>query len=116
MLRRCNAFRLGAEGDVGPLGFEPRTKGFTWPRRFRRARTISSPAAGWPAGVRDALACHQGHSKPSGSLCTFRRCTAGSAQDCHQPQSAGRFPWIRPVHPEPFGTGAPFRKDESPAL
>jgi hypothetical protein len=21
--------------------------------------------------------------KPSGSLCTFRRCTGGSAQDCH---------------------------------
>ena len=38
---------------LGPLGFEPRTKGFTWPRRFRRARTISSPAAvpaAWGAG------------------------------------------------------------------
>jgi len=22
--------------------------------------------------------------EPSGSLCTFRRCTAGSAQDCHE--------------------------------
>ncbi len=27
---------------VGPLGFEPRTKGFTRPRRFRREWTISS--------------------------------------------------------------------------
>ena len=27
----------------------------------------------------------KGTRKPSGSLCTFRRCTAGSAQDCHQP-------------------------------
>ena len=30
--------------------------------------------------------------KPPGSLCTFRRCTAGLAQGCHQPQRAGRFP------------------------
>jgi hypothetical protein len=42
---------------VGPLGFEPRTKGFTLPRGFPREWTISSPAAG--AGrVRDARACH----------------------------------------------------------
>jgi hypothetical protein len=30
---------------VGPLGLEPRTKGFAWSRRFRQARTISSPGA-----------------------------------------------------------------------
>jgi len=30
---------------MGPLGLEPRTKGFAGSRRFRRARTISSPAA-----------------------------------------------------------------------
>ena len=52
--------RCQIEG-MGPLGFEPRTKGFAWPRRFRRARTISSPAAATAVGVRDALACHQGH-------------------------------------------------------
>jgi hypothetical protein len=23
-------------------------------------------------------------NQPSGSLCTFRRCTGGSAQDCHE--------------------------------
>ena len=28
---------------MGPVGFEPTTKGFTWPRRFRREWTISSP-------------------------------------------------------------------------
>src|ERR1700685_3361236 len=28
---------------VGPLGLEPRTKGFTRPHRFRREWTISSP-------------------------------------------------------------------------
>jgi hypothetical protein len=33
---------------VGPLGLEPRTKGFTRPRRFRREWTISSPR--WGAG------------------------------------------------------------------
>ena len=31
---------------VGPLGLEPRTKGFTLPRRFRREWTISSPMKG----------------------------------------------------------------------
>ena len=44
--------------EMGPVGFEPTTKGFTWPRRFRQAWTISSPAhvaCGW---VRDARACH----------------------------------------------------------
>ena len=30
---------------VGPPGFEPGTNGFALPRRFRRARTISSPAS-----------------------------------------------------------------------
>jgi hypothetical protein len=29
---------------VGLLGFEPRTKGFTFPKRFRPAWTISSPS------------------------------------------------------------------------
>jgi hypothetical protein len=29
---------------MGPVGFEPTTKGFTRPRRFRREWTISSPA------------------------------------------------------------------------
>lgn len=31
---------------VGPLGFEPRTKGFTEPRCFHLEWTISSPAIG----------------------------------------------------------------------
>ncbi len=33
---------------VGPLGLEPRTKGFTLSPRFRWERTISSPS--WGAG------------------------------------------------------------------
>jgi hypothetical protein len=33
-------------GLVGLLGFEPRTKGFTLPKRFRPAWTISSPSNG----------------------------------------------------------------------
>src|SRR5688572_23744167 len=84
---------------VGPAGFEPATKGFTvtpmFPKGvdylFTRARE-KILALG---GVRDALACYQGRSEiapevgppvrapPSGSLCTFQRCTAGLAQDCH---------------------------------
>jgi len=31
---------------MGPVGFEPTTKGFTLPRCFRREWTISSPAHG----------------------------------------------------------------------
>ena len=52
---------------VGLAGLEPATKGFTSPRRFRREWTISSPATSRRAsrcGVRDALACHQGHCSP----------------------------------------------------
>src|SRR6266480_2599022 len=69
---------------MGPVGFEPTTKGFTWPRRFRREWTISSPVRSrlrvW---VRDAPSLSSRALEPSGSLCTFRRCTGGSAQDCH---------------------------------
>ncbi len=59
---------------VGPLGLEPRTKGFTRPRRFRWEWTISSPPILSRSGVRDALACHQAHcsaqvvSAPSGGV------------------------------------------------
>ena len=50
---------------MGPVGFEPTTKGFTLPRRFRREWTISSPGArGACVWVRDAPACYQGHSSP----------------------------------------------------
>ncbi len=57
------------------------------PRRFRREWTISSPLKG--AGRSSLLlSATQTHS---GSLCTFRRCTAGLAQGCQQP-SLLRFP------------------------
>ena len=60
------------------------------------------------------VACHQGHFKPSGSLCTFRRCTGGSAQDCHG---------VR-LQQVPLNSSRPLRTfpragtvlDESPAL
>src|SRR6185437_2004824 len=71
---------------VGPLGLEPRTKGFTLPRRFRREWTISSPQRG--AG-RSSLSLSA--LQRSGSLCTFRRCTAGLAQGCQQ-HALLRFP------------------------
>src|SRR6185437_5878004 len=50
------------------------------PRRFRREWTISSPT--WGAG-RSSLSLSAACTR-SGSLCTFRRCTAGLAQGCHQ--------------------------------
>jgi hypothetical protein len=51
--------------------------------------------------------------KPSGSLCTFRRCTAGSAQGCHERSLEG-FPEFFP-----FTSRVSTRRhrfDESPAL
>jgi hypothetical protein len=102
---------------VGPLGFEPRTKGFTRPRRFRRAWTISSPAtlasrrvgAGRSSLLSRAL-------QPPGSLCTFRRCTAGSAQDCHQPPLALEgFPEFVPSTRR-LSAPRHLYQDESPAL
>ncbi len=55
--------------------------------------------------------------EPSGSLCTFRRCTAGSAQDCHEldcdPQLEGSPEFI----PSTVRVSAPRHLfDESPAL
>src|SRR6516162_2345977 len=57
---------------MGPVGFEPTTKGFTMPRRFRREWTISSPAHVVCVWVRDARACHQGHLRHH----TLRACSA----------------------------------------
>ena len=48
---------------VGPPGLEPGTKGFTLPDAFAPAWTISSPSA-CAGGVREALACYQGHFSP----------------------------------------------------
>ena len=55
--KALSQFAQGEFSMVGPLGFEPRTKGFTLPRRFRREWTISSPSA-CAGRVREALACH----------------------------------------------------------
>jgi len=53
-------------------------------------------ACGWGAG-RSSLLWRA--LKPSGSLCTFRRCTAGLAQGCRRSALASlRVPWI---HPDP---------------
>ena len=69
--------------------------------------------------MRDALACHQGRYEPSGSLCTFPRCRAGLAQDCHaallsKERSEGFPEFI------PSTARIPARRhlyiDESPAL
>jgi len=93
---------------VGPPGFEPGTKGFAYSICLQTARTISSPANLWSLRVRDAQACYQGHWKPSGSLCTFRRCTAGLAQGCHRPNREG-FPEFIPFPSTPCDAAAPFR-------
>ena len=85
---------------VGPPGLEPGTNGFTDSERFRPARTISSPVTRVATRVRDARAALSaaylllrtldldhpvdGFHQTSGSLCTFRQCTAGLAQGCHR--------------------------------
>ncbi len=98
---------------MGPVGFEPTTKGFTSPRRFRREWTISSPVR----TARVGAGCSSLSSralKPSGSLCTFRRCTGGSAQGCHGiAVPKGSLNSSRPLRAFPReGTVS----DESPAL
>src|SRR6516165_8515605 len=126
---------------MGPVGFEPTTKGFTLPRRFRREWTISSPVHQakpptkfrWPGQVsppqaarceisrephlvRVGAGCSSLLSRalePSGSLCTFRRCTGGSAQGCHGATAEGFPEFI------PSTSRVSARRhliDESPAL
>ena len=101
-------------GYLGPLGFEPRTKGFTLPRCFHQEWTISSPVhvamrvgAGCSCLLLRAL-------QPPGSLCTFHQCTGGSAQDCHEAcASKVSLNSSRPLRTFPHeGTFI----DESPAL
>src|SRR6516225_1309864 len=126
---------------MGPVGFEPTTKGFTLPRRFRREWTISSPVhrtthpakfhlprqlsarrtarreiSRGPARcvwVRDAPSLLSRALEPSGSLCTFRRCTGGSAQGCHDREAEG-FPEFIPS--TSYVSVRRHRVDESPAL
>ena len=51
--------------------------------------------------------------EPSGSLCTFRRCTGGSAQGCHDREAEG-FPEFIPS--TSYVSVRRHRVDESPAL
>ena len=87
-----------------------------FPPRVDYLFTLGSLTTG---GVRGALACHQGHSEPPGSLCTFRNCSPGLAQDCHaSPVLKNRLTKVslnssRPLRALPrAGTYI----DESPAL
>ena len=84
----CAASRFGMQWDCLECGFNGpgriRTydQGIHLPRSFPREWTISSPAH----FVRVGAGCSSLSSRalePSGSLCTFRRCTGGSAQGCH---------------------------------
>ena len=81
--KRFPSIEIQSTGMMGPPGLEPGTKGFTLPDRFRAERTISSPSTELLGAGRSSLLLRT--LKFSGSLCTFRRCTAGLAQDCHQP-------------------------------
>src|SRR6516164_1940535 len=98
---------------MGPVGFEPTTKGFTLPRCFRREWTISSPAHGYVRVGAGRSSLLSRALEPSGSLCTFRRCTGGSAQGCHGATAEGFPEFI------PSTSRVSARRhliDESPAL
>ena len=97
---------------VGPPGLEPGTKGFACSEGFPTARTISSPSA-FAGGVRDALACYQGHcspqvvSAPSGGVPpAWLRIATGRAAEVSL--NSSRF------HPDLPVLASPF--DESSAL
>ena len=97
---------------VGPPGLEPGTKGFTLPDAFAPAWTISSPSA-CAGGVREALACYQGHfspqvvSAPSGGVPpAWLRIATGRAAEVSL--NSSRF------HPDLPVLASPF--DESSAL
>ena len=63
--------------------------------------------------VRDARCLSSRALQPSGSLCTFRRCTAGLAQGCHQSRWKDSLNSSRSLHG--FRREGTFF-DESPAL
>src|SRR6201988_1671752 len=63
--------------------------------------------------VRDAPSLLSRALEPSGSLCTFRRCTGGSAQGCHDFEAEG-FPEVIPS--TSHVSVRRHRVDESPAL
>jgi len=63
--------------------------------------------------VRDARRLSSRALQPSGSLCTFRRCTAGLAQGCHQSRWKDSLNSSRSLHG--FRREGTFF-DESPAL
>src|SRR5690606_40610113 len=78
-------------------------------RRFRREWTISSPAAATLVYAREGAGCSSLSLRAlssfaaallelSGSLCTFRRCTAGSAQGCRRKRATGSLNSSRPLH------------------
>ena len=79
--------RARPDRNGGPTRIRTWNQRIHFPGRFHPARTISSPSAArwWGAG-RSSLSSRA--LQPPGSLCTFRRCTAGLAQDCHRPANA----------------------------
>ena len=64
--------------------------------------------------VRDAPSLLSRALEPSGSLCTFRRCTGGSAQGCHGRDPPEGFPEFIPSTSRV--SARRHRCDESPAL
>ena len=100
-----------ARGWLLRIGGPTRTR--TWNQRIHVARSfrpgvdylITRSLRWWGAGG-SSLSLRA--LQPTGSLCTFRRCTAGSAQDCRRPDRCGS-PEFFPFSSGPFGAGVTFR-------
>jgi hypothetical protein len=113
----CGAYSRRPEGrrkSVGPAGFEPATKGFTQPAVSGGSGLSHHPRLirqGCPLGrgtLSPVIKGARALAHPSGSLCTFRWCTAGLAQGCRRPKRFG-FPEFIPFPiPRLRGT-APLR-------
>ena len=106
----------------GPGRIRTCNQGIHLPRRFRResdylfTRRLRCERELMEGAGRSCLSSRA--LKPSGSLCTFRRCTAGLAQGCHAAPArvaAEGFPEFIPSTSWLSRTKAPFI-DESPAL
>jgi len=69
-------WRTLSHAELGPGRFEPTTKGFTWPRRFRRDGLFSHLVHEPCVWVRDAPSLLSRALEPSGSSLHLRRCTA----------------------------------------
>jgi len=122
-----SAGRRGSRG--GPAGIRTQNQGIHSAPRFPAGvdylfTLARVPRGGTPFGrgtLSPVIKGTRARAQPPGSLCTFRRCTAGLAQGCHRIRrrgpGQGSLNSSRPLRALPReGTFPTRRVDESPAL